>query len=97
MPYSDPEQQKAAMRAWNERRREETTAIILAAKADGCPRCGENDPACLDFHHTGDEEKSFSVSHRSWRNPAVLQAEIAKCVVLCANCHRKLHAGRFQL
>lgn len=95
MPYADPERQKQAMEAWNKKRKAEREAIVLEAKAVGCRRCGEMDPACLDFHHVG--TKTFEVSKRAWRNLDLLRAEIAECVVLCANCHRKLHAGRFSL
>lgn len=60
----------------------------------GCSRCPEHDPVCLDFHHRNPYEKEMTISlgiaraslHR-------LQNEIAKCDILCANCHRKLHAA----
>jgi hypothetical protein len=57
-----------------------------------CEVCGENHPACLEFHHLDPTQKSFSVSQR--RNRPSLEKlieEIAKCRVLCANCHRKEH------
>ena len=59
-----------------------------------CEQCGESHPACLDFHHLSKETK-VSTLNRLARNKgkeAVL-AELAKCIVLCANCHRKLHWG----
>ncbi len=57
-----------------------------------CEICGENHPACLDFHHIDPREKKFSVSTRRDRpSMEALKAEIAKCRVLCSNCHRKEH------
>lgn len=57
-----------------------------------CEICDENHPACLDFHHINPEEKDFAIGrimdYMSWRK---LKAEIAKCRVLCSNCHRKEH------
>jgi 5-methylcytosine-specific restriction endonuclease McrA len=57
-----------------------------------CEECGENHPACLDFHHINPKEKKFAIGRikdfLSWRG---LKEEIAKCRVLCANCHRKKH------
>lgn len=59
-----------------------------------CETCGEKHPACLDFHHKDASQKEFSVGsikERGWGKDRVLN-EIQKCVVVCANCHRKLHA-----
>lgn len=63
-----------------------------------CIRCGEDDIYCLDFHHKDPTAKRFEISTRGARplTPEVLD-EIAKCVVLCKNCHTKLHADRFTL
>lgn len=63
-------------------------------KADlKCIRCGETYAACLDFHHRDGTTKDMSlgeaISH-GW-SIARLEAELAKCDVLCANCHRRLH------
>ena len=55
-----------------------------------CEKCGETHTACLEFHHIDPKEKKFAlgrVSHKSSKK--ILLAEIAKCRVLCANCHRK--------
>lgn len=59
-----------------------------------CFICGEQCVPCLDFHHAGDnKEASISqIPSRMWKLPKI-QAEIDKCIVLCSNCHRKLHAG----
>ena len=60
-----------------------------------CVVCGENEAVCLDFHHANPEEKEFNLGDRAasgW-SFARLKEEAAKCVVVCSNCHRKIHAG----
>lgn len=62
--------------------------------ARGCERCGERDPCCLEFHHKDPSQKTGAIAVLcgwSWKR---LEAEIAKCVVLCANCHCRAHASR---
>jgi hypothetical protein len=56
-------------------------------------RCGESNPACLDFHHKNPKTKKDKVSRLvdCAFNKNIILVEIRKCVVLCANCHRKLH------
>jgi len=58
-----------------------------------CSECGENHIATLDFHHTNKDLKLSTVSSLvcngySWES---ILLEIQKCIVLCSNCHRKLH------
>ena len=55
-----------------------------------CSECGEADIRVLEFHHVG--EKSHTVSHLVGSGVSVerIQQELDKCIVLCANCHRKL-------
>jgi hypothetical protein len=58
-----------------------------------CNRCPETDWRVLDFHHTDPSQKDWEVANmvRSrWSQKRIL-AEIAKCEVLCSNCHRKEH------
>lgn len=58
-----------------------------------CSKCPEKHPACLDFHHLNPADKTDTVIrlvHNGASKDRIL-AEMAKCVVLCANCHRKEH------
>lgn len=67
--------------------------IINNAKRDGCVLCGYN--KCLDaieFHHVGD--KSFSLSKVRQQSVRIVKNELSKCIVVCANCHREIHAGK---
>jgi 5-methylcytosine-specific restriction endonuclease McrA len=54
-----------------------------------CVDCGEDDPIVLDFDHVG--EKSFGIASAVQRsmNLDKVRAEIAKCEIRCANCHRR--------
>ena len=57
-----------------------------------CTNCGENHPAALDFHHVEKHPDNRHVYNLT-ANGAYKKAakEIEKCIVLCANCHRKVH------
>jgi len=70
--------------------------LIRSAKSGGCSRCTEKEQVCLDFHHRDPKTKLFSISAKiRFGGPLPLNqlmAEIAKCSVVCSNCHRKLHA-----
>lgn len=87
---ANPDKAKAVRQNWLDKLRQ----CILAAKAQGCSVCGESDPVCLDFHHLDPKTKSFNIGVQlgSYSLKRV-KLEILKCEVLCANCHRKLHAA----
>ena len=61
----------------------------------GCSICGYNKCAsALDFHHNGD--KNFNISWAvSQFELKDIKKEMDKCMILCANCHRELHACKF--
>lgn len=60
----------------------------------GCSNCNEREPVALDFHHTeNNKEDSVARMARSSYSIVHILKEIAKCIILCANCHRKHHAG----
>lgn len=67
---------------------------VNSIRATGCVICGEMDREVLDFHHVNPEEKRFTLSG-SFANHGMEKviAEVQKCVVLCANDHRRVHAG----
>ena len=54
-----------------------------------CENCGLNDPRVMDFDHIDRSTKAAEINYLITRtNLENLKAEIAKCRVLCANCHR---------
>jgi len=54
----------------------------------GCELCGYNEhPAALTFDHIDPSTKIFNVSDYGQRSWEAIIKEIAKCRVLCANCH----------
>lgn len=57
----------------------------------GCKWCGEHNPICLDFHHTNGQ-KVAEISLIARDKTKLLEKELTKCIVLCANCHRKQHS-----
>jgi len=59
----------------------------------GCALCDEDDPRCLDYHHVHPKKKKFSIGSVSSSIPTkAIMIEISKCIVVCANCHRKVEA-----
>jgi len=78
------------------RRRRKLKAIVYMGST--CHGCGHGGPPSLfEFHHWNAAEKEFGVSDgtpRRWERTVV---ELAKCVLVCANRHREVHAGAREL
>jgi hypothetical protein len=79
--------------ALQEERVERHRRLIRQAKDVPCADCGVRYPwYIMDFDHRPGEKKLFNLSiaagqtRLSWKQIA---AEIAKCDVVCANCHRE--------
>lgn len=75
------------------RSRQKKRDLVSAYKAErGCEDCGITDPRVLDLHHRDGTEKEAAVSQLLSRSAwSEVQAEMEKCSVLCANCHRIAH------
>jgi hypothetical protein len=68
-------------------RREQINEIKL--EMGGCIDCGYTENvAALDFDHREGEVKVFTIGKNASRPWKAILAEIAKCDVRCANCHR---------
>ena len=101
MAYKDIEKDRAAKRRWyennrevyrekNRRKKEYLKEIMREYKSRPCADCGGEFPFyVMDFDHRDAGNKCLSVSKMVQRmNVQRLQDEIAKCDVVCANCHR---------
>lgn len=61
----------------------------------GCSVCDENEPWVLDMHHLDPNEKETNSAQSATLKTFLKEA--SKCILLCSNCHRKVHAGVLQL
>jgi|SRR5208337_4641438 len=108
MPYKDPvKKREYARKYWNEHpemradhrinkksRKDAVRSWYKNFKKNlGCSHCPERHPACLTFHHIGDKEMDVARLVQEGYSVKSILAEIAKCIVLCANCHAKEHWG----
>ncbi len=63
----------------------------------GCTDCGYSaDPVALDFDHLPGTTKKYRIACMAGMSRALIDAEIAKCEVVCANCHRIRTAQRLK-
>lgn len=72
---------------------------IVKSLGGECSDCGGTfHPAAFDFHHIDPDEKSFNISGGNLANKSLKKvlAEVSKCLLLCSNCHRKLHAMEYE-
>jgi hypothetical protein len=73
--------------------RQRQALLLEILRGHPCADCGETDPLVLEFDHLSD--KAFNVcSGLADRNWETILAEIEKCEVVCANCHRRRTARR---
>jgi|SRR3989338_5641846 len=87
------------MRKAVRKRRNKLRTMAREYKGGKCMICGYTKyPGSLDFHHLDPKQKEFGISvrglTRSWEK---IRKEIDKCILVCANCHREIHAGITQL
>ena len=75
----------------------ETRDYIQSLKHQ-CSKCGyDKCVEALEFHHINSQDKDSALSRYIKRvfSPALkelIDKEVSKCVVLCANCHREEHS-----
>ncbi len=81
------------------KRRKKIKAMAVEYKGGKCIGCGYNRyQGALELHHVNPSEKGFAIGHKGYtRSWAKVKAELDKCVLLCANCHREVAAGIMQL
>jgi 5-methylcytosine-specific restriction endonuclease McrA len=77
------------------KRRKKIRQMSIEYLGGRCSRCGYDQCGeALEFHHRVSSKKDFGISSkgytRSWKR---VQEELDKCMLLCANCHREVHAG----
>ncbi len=67
---------------------ERTAYLVSFFREHPCVDCGEGDPLVLEFDHVGGKRFGIDkgVRERPWKD---VLAEIEKCEVVCANCHRR--------
>lgn len=75
--------------------RRRTKERIIESLGGKCAICGYNKCSnVFDIHHLNPKDKEFSLASiranpKSWNS---IVEELRKCVLLCANCHREVHA-----
>jgi hypothetical protein len=67
--------------------------LVSYLREHACADCGETDPIVLEFDHLRDKEFGIGTGFRDRAWQSVLD-EMAKCDVVCANCHRRRTAKR---
>ncbi|VVB52853.1 Uncharacterised protein [uncultured archaeon] len=85
------EESRKQQRSYQARKYVEFRAKVDAIKlSSGCVDCAPGTvwhPAALEFDHVDPSTKSFKIAAGSSRKWETVLAEIAKCVVRCANHH----------
>lgn len=78
------------VRIVDERRRIAASALLEEIKSHPCADCHvQYEPQAMDFDHVRGT-KDFSLGEAAWRGYSLerIKAEVAKCDLVCANCHR---------
>jgi hypothetical protein len=77
-------------------RRFRTKHAAVSYKGGKCQLCSYNRSLrAFEFHHLDPNEKDFNVSDRMFSPWEIIKAELDKCMLVCANCHREIHDGLY--
>jgi len=105
MPYKDAEKRKLCRREWYKKNKKSELSHVKRRKDDikkwfkeykaelSCSICNEDHPATIDFHHKDGKDKEQGISYMVANGYSIdrIKKELAKCEILCSNCHRKKH------
>ena len=77
------------------KRRKKVKLMAVEYKGGKCQLCGYcKCVEALDFHHKDPKTKKFGIGYKGYtRSWDAVRAELDKCVIVCANCHREIEAG----
>jgi 5-methylcytosine-specific restriction endonuclease McrA len=81
-----------------DKRRKKIKALAVAYKGGKCQFCGyDRCGGALEFHHLDPKGKDFGLGQngltRFWERT---KNELEKCILICSNCHKEIHAGLLQ-
>jgi len=81
------------------KRRKKVREMLVEYKGGKCILCGYHKTiGALELHHLDASKKDFGLSAhgltKAWKK---VKKEADKCILVCANCHREIHAGIVQL
>lgn len=86
MPYKDPKRQRQYQLEYIRKRRK-----TWFDTNGPCQHCGSDQD--LELHHI---DRNTKIDHKAWSwNQERREAELAKCVALCANCHLECTRQQF--
>lgn len=90
--YQENKERRENVKATANLQKDRNIALVEQARKCGCLKCGEKRTYVLEFHHRNPNEKVNTLAHMiKSSSEANLKAELEKCDVLCANCHREFH------
>lgn len=90
---------KAKLSKRTKQQRDSSKAALIRRLGGECVDCGlkpssEWPLACFEFHHLEPSTKSSGVAKlTAAKDHSLARDEALKCVVLCANCHRRRHSN----
>jgi transcription elongation factor Elf1 len=93
--YKDSKLKDSIVKRNKERQLKVKEFVIDYLLKHPCIDCGEKDPVVLEFDHLNDKKVEVSRLIRDKYPLPTVQKEIEKCVVRCANCHRRKTAKDF--
>lgn len=98
-PNESYQRNKAKTSLYNREYRRTAKEWAFSVLGGACCDCGLKPSKdwplhCFDFHHEDGSKKEGHIARllEGKRHREALEAEIKKCVILCANCHRRRHA-----
>ena len=82
-----------------QRRRDKIKEMGAQYKGGKCCICGyDKYIGALEFHHLDPNQKDFGISAKGYtRSFERVKEELDKCILVCSNCHKEIHAGLINL